>query len=96
MSRAELLKILRAFKEKCAEEYGMISLGLFGSAARDESQADSDVDIVIKLKKQDLFNMIGIKQDLEERLHTNVDLISYREKMNAFLKNRIDKEAIYV
>ncbi len=96
MSHAELLQILRAFKEKCAEQYGIISLGLFGSAARDESQADSDVDIVIKLKKQDMFNMIGIKQDLEETLHTNVDVISYREKMNTFLKNRIDKEAIYV
>ena len=40
--------------------------------------------------------MIGIKQDLEETLHAKVDVISYREKMNAFLKNRIDKEAIYV
>ena len=96
MSHTEILKILIAFKKNCAEQYGIISLGLFGSAARDESQADSDVDIVIKLKKQDLFNMIGIKQDLEETLHTNVDVISYREKMNTFLKNRIDKEAIYV
>lgn len=96
MSQAEILKILRAFKENCSEQYGIISLGLFGSAARDESRADSDVDVVIKLKKQDLFNMIGIKQDLEETLHTNVDVISYREKMNSFLKSRIDKEAIYV
>ena len=96
MSHAEILEILSAFKENSAEKYGIISLGLFGSAARDENQADSDVDVVIKLKKQDLFNMIGIKQDLEETLHTNVDVISYREKMNAFLKNRIDKEAIYV
>ncbi len=37
--------------------------------------------------------MIGIKQDLEETLHTNVDVISYRETLNAFLKNRIDREA---
>ena len=96
MSHAEILKILRAFKQNRAEQYGIISLGLFGSAARDESQADSDVDIVIKLKKQDLYNLIGIKQDLEEKLHTNVDVISYREKMNAFLKSRIDKEAVYV
>lgn len=96
MSQSEILKILRAFKESCAEQYGIISLGLFGSAARGESQAGSDVDVVIKLKKQDLFNMIGIKQDLEETLHTNVDVISYREKMNSFLKSRIDKEAIYV
>ncbi len=96
MSHAEILKILRAFKETCAEQYGIISLGLFGSAARDEGQAGSDVDVVIKLKKQDLFVMIGIKQDLEETLQANVDVFSYREKMNTFLKNRIDKEAIYV
>ena len=96
MSHAEILEVLGIFKKKCAGKYGIISLGLFGSAARDENQAGSDVDIVIKLKKQDLFNMIGIKQDLEETLHTSVDVISYREKMNAFLKKRIDKDAIYV
>ncbi len=96
MSRAEILKILKAFKKNCAERYGIISLGLFGSAARDENQSGSDVDVVIKLKKQDLFNIIGIKQALEEMLHTNVDVISYRETMNSFLKNRIDKETLYV
>ena len=96
MSHTKILKILKTYKENCAEQYGIISIGLFGSAVRDESKADSDIDIVINLKKQDMFNIIGIKQDLEETLHTNVDIISYREKMNAFLKNRIDKEAIYV
>ena len=96
MSKTEILKTLKAFKENYAEQYGILHLGLFGSAARGESVAGSDVDIVMRLKKQDLFNMIGIKQDLEEALHTNVDVISYREKMNVFLKNRIDKEAIYV
>ena len=96
MSHTKILKILKAYKENCAEQYGIISIGLFGSAVRDESKADSDIDIVINLKKQDMFNIIGIKQDLEETLHINVDIISYREKMNAFLKNRIDKEAIYV
>ena len=96
MSREEILKILKAFKEKSAEKYGITTLGLFGSTARDENQENSDIDVVVRLKKQDLFNMIGIKQDLEETLHTHVDVISYREQMNAFLKNRIDKEALYV
>ena len=96
MLRVEILKILKAFKEQYAEQYEIASLGLFGSTARDENQESSDVDIVIRLKKQDLFNIIGIKQDLEEMLHTNVDVISYRETMNSFLKNRIDKEALYV
>ena len=52
MSHIEILKILRAFKKNCAEQYGIIALGLFGSAAHDESQADSDVDIVIRGRKK--------------------------------------------
>jgi predicted nucleotidyltransferase len=96
MLRAEILKILNTFKEDCASRYEIIALGIFGSAAKDETKEDSDIDVVVKLKKQDLFNMIGIKQDLEETLHMPVDVISYREQMNAFLKTRIDKEALYV
>lgn len=96
MSREEILAILRTFKEECAEKYGISSLGLFGSAARDENCEGSDVDIVVKLERQDLFNLIGIKQDLQECLHTHVDVISYRETMNAFLKKRIDGESVYV
>ena len=96
MSREEILAILKAFKEECSEKYGITSLGLFGSAARQENQADSDVDVVVKLKKQDMFHLIGIKQDLEETLRAPVDVISYRDTMNTFLKNRIDRESLYV
>ena len=96
MPTAEILKILKTFKEKYAEKYGIINLGMFGSTARDENQEKSDIDVVVKLEKQDLFNLIGIKQDLEETLHTHVDVISYREQMNTFLKNRIDKDSLYV
>ncbi len=96
MSRSEIIKVLKMFKEQHAEEYGILLIGLFGSVARNEAIMDSDVDVVVKMKKQDLFKMIGIKQGLEEILHIHVDIISYREKMNPFLKKRIDKEAIYV
>jgi len=96
MSRAEILKILKSFKEQYAQQYGITGMGLFGSAARNENQGESDIDVVVKLKKQDLFNLIGIKQELEEKLQSHVDVISYRERMNAFLKNRIDKESLYV
>jgi len=43
-----------------------------------------------------LFNIIGIKQDLEEQLQQAVDIVSYRKNMNEFLKRRIDNEAAYV
>jgi len=93
MSRSDIIQTLKVFKEQHAEEYGIQVLGIFGSLARDEATKDSDVDVVVKVIKQDMFNLIGIKQGLEEILHTSVDLISYREKMNPFLKKRIDKDA---
>jgi predicted nucleotidyltransferase len=96
MSREEILQILKRFKEEYAGQFGIVSLGLFGSAARDEATESSDVDVVVKLRKQDIFNMIGIKQYLEQMLHVPVDVISYRERMNAFLKDRIDRESVYV
>ena len=66
------------------------------TAARDEMTAESDIDIVVELGKTDLFYLIGIKQELEEKFNRKVDIIRYRDDMNAFLKNRIDKEAVYV
>ncbi len=35
MSRLDILKILKEFKEKNAEEYGILLMGIFGSVARD-------------------------------------------------------------
>ena len=74
----------------------IVRIGLFGSAAKGDMGEKSDIDIVVQLKTQDLFDLIGIKLDLEEELRTPVDIVSYREKMNEFLKKRIDKEAVYV
>jgi hypothetical protein len=51
---------------------------------------------VVELEDPDMFNLISIKQDLEEELSRPVDIVRYRERMNAFLKAKIEKEAIYV
>jgi len=96
MGKNEILEILRNYKAQYAEKYGIRNLGIFGSVARDSARDDSDVDVVVYLEKPDLFAMAGIKDDLEEKMHKHVDIVAYREKMNHFLKTRIDKEAVYV
>jgi hypothetical protein len=96
MDRDRIIDALIKFKEENKHKYNIINIGVFGSAARNSMVADSDVDVVVILENQDLFSLIGIKQDLEERLKVSVDIVSYRDKMNAFLKGRIDKEAVYV
>ncbi|MBW2616429.1 MAG: nucleotidyltransferase domain-containing protein [Deltaproteobacteria bacterium] len=96
MNRDDILLSLRRFKETNQQKYNIIRIGLFGSAARDNMREQSDIDVVVELKTQDLFDLIGIKLDLEDQLSQQVDIVSYREKMNEFLKRRIDKEAVYV
>jgi len=96
MNRDEIILSLRRFKKMNRHNDNIVRIGLFGSAARGEMREKSDIDIVVQLKTQDLFDLIGIKLDLEEELHQQVDIVSYREKMNEFLKRRIDNEAIYV
>jgi hypothetical protein len=96
MNRAQLLAELKKFKTRRQQEYGIKVLGIFGSYSKDEPRQGSDVDIVVHLIKQDLFSIIGIKQDLEETLHLPVDVVSYRPSMDFFLKKNIDRDAVYV
>ena len=96
MKRDDIILSLRRFKEINQQKYNIIRIGLFGSLARGNMGEQSDIDVVVELKTQDLFDLIGIKLDLEEQLSQEVDIVSYRKKMNEFLRRRIDKEAVYV
>ena len=95
MGKSEILDVLRKYKAKNSEKYGITRLGVFGSVARDETHPGSDIDIVIGMKKPDLFYMVHIKEDLEKECHQKVDIIHYRDTMNPFLKKRIDRDAVY-
>ena len=95
MNKELILKTLRKFKEDNKDKYHLIKIGIFGSYAKNKENENSDIDVVVQLLNQDLFELIGIKQELEQTFHKSIDIVSYREKMNAFLRDRINKEAIY-
>ena len=96
MKKDEIIRALRSFIALNRDRYEIIRLSVFGSAARDDMNEQSDIDVVVELGKPDLFYLVGIKQDLEEKFRMPVDIVRYRDTMNGFLKKRIDKEAVYV
>lgn len=52
-------------------------LGIFGSAARDEATAQSDVDLLVKFSKQKgLFALVRLERILSEALGRKVDLLT--------------------
>ncbi len=96
MAKNDVLDFLKRYFSLNKEKYHMTRLGVFGSVARDQMNDQSDIDLVVELQNPDMFDLIGIKQDVEAALHRHVDIVRFRERMNAFLKKRIAEEAIYV
>ena len=96
IERGKVLEVLGQLKPILKDKYGVSRLGIFGSFARNEATESSDVDVVLEMEEPNLFMMVHIKEELAKNLGKPVDLVRYRERMNPYLKVRIDREAIYV
>jgi uncharacterized protein len=96
MNRDGIISFLRDFKGKHADKYGIVSLCVFGSVARNELREDSDVDICVRTKTPDPFSLYHMKRDIEGILNRRVDIVRMRDNMNPFLKRRIEQEGIHV
>jgi predicted nucleotidyltransferase len=74
MKRDEVLAILEAHREQF-QKLGVKSLSLFGSVARDEADADSDVDLLVEFDRQGgFFQLLQVQYYLEDILGCSVDL----------------------
>ncbi len=96
LERDKVLQIIRLRKAKFAERYGVTKIGIFGSVAKGLARPGSDVDVVVEMSRPDLFYLVHIKNELEEALGSDVDVLHYRKNMNRFLQKRIQQEAVYV
>lgn len=92
----EIISILRDFKVRTAEKYGIIILGLFGSAARGEQDEQSDIDICIKLREPDYFKRMEIKEELEQLFRTKVDVVSLGAIMRDLFRKNLEQDAIFI
>ncbi len=76
--------------------YNLQSAAIFGSYARGEENKDSDLDILISLNKDlNLLDIIGIEQELEDKLGIKVQIITDRS-LNFRLRDYIYKDLIKV
>lgn len=95
MERETVLSLLSERKDELTKKYGVTRLGVFGSIARGEAIDGSDVDIVVDMPP-DLFQMVHMKEELEEILVAPVDLVRLHKHINPLLRKRIQRDAVYV
>lgn len=89
-SKKKLIDKIRTY----VDDQPIEKVWLFGSFAREEPSHDSDIDLLIKFdhqKKIDLFDYIGIRQDLEDLTGRQIDLVEAGQEL-AKIKPIIEKE----
>ena len=74
-NREEIVSLLQT-NRTALSDYGVKSLALFGSAARNSLRADSDLDILVQFEQSTWANYIGLKLYLEDLLGRPVDLVT--------------------
>ena len=85
MKRDDVIRILNQHRSELTEQYGVESLSLFGSAARNQATDTSDIDLLVDFNRPvGLFGLFALQDRLEELLGCSVDLGT-----NASLKPRI-------
>lgn len=95
-TKEQYIQLLSEFNKKNGKEFGINRIGIFGSVARDEQNANSDIDIYYEGEPLSLFKLSELKSKLEETLNIPVDIVRLRNSMNNMLKTRIEKEGLYV
>lgn len=96
MSRAHILEILAAHGRQLKEQFGLKSLSIFGSAARDMMRAESDVDVLVEFEGAPTFDgYMDLKFRLEALFESPVDLVT-RDAIKPRMRPYIEKDLIDV
>ncbi|GAB4188992.1 MAG: nucleotidyltransferase [Coleofasciculaceae cyanobacterium] len=94
MSLKELLKEKREEILSIAAKNGAFNVRIFGSVARGEETADSDVDLLVELEPdRNLLDRIALMQDLEDLLGRKVDVATVKG-LRKYFRDRILNEAV--
>jgi len=91
-------EILRSSKDLLKTKYRVRSLAIFGSYARGDQQATSDVDLLVEFEKPiGGFAFIELADQLEDLLGMRVDLLTPEMiRKNLLLKKSIEEDLIHV
>jgi len=96
-TRDQILSFISQNKKMLREKYHITRIGLFGSYAREEQKATSDIDLLVEFEEntQDLYDLkIQIKDFFRNKFGIETDIC--REKyIKPRIKKTILKETLY-
>jgi uncharacterized protein len=97
MKREEAIQIVRQHQQELTNTYGVRSLAIFGSVARNEAiSPSSDIDLLVEFNRPvGLFGLFALQDRLEELLGCKVDL-GTPDSIKPRLRQTIMEDLVYV
>ncbi|MFQ6035348.1 MAG: nucleotidyltransferase family protein [Sedimentisphaerales bacterium] len=95
ITKEEILKELVQHKPELQKRFKVRKMALFGSYARGDQQAGSDVDILVEVDPSIGLDFVTLAERIEKLLGVSVDLVSSRA-VNSRAMKYIEPELIYV
>jgi len=96
MTKDECITLLRKYTGILKDKYGITSLSLFGSTARDEQKEGSDIDLFVDTETPNPFLLMDAKGFLEDATGSSVDIVRNHQNLNPRLRKRILKDGIFI
>lgn len=96
MKQDIVLQILRQKNAELKKKFGVKSLSLFGSVARNEATSHSDVDLLVEFNRPvGYFGLFALQDYLEDLLGCPVDL-GTPDSLKPYLRERVMGNLIHV
>jgi hypothetical protein len=94
MGTSDILESHREQIQRIAARHGARNLRVFGSVARGEARADSDLDLLVEMERgRTLLDVIAIKQDVEDLLGREVHVVT-EAAVSPYMRESVLKEAV--
>jgi uncharacterized protein len=75
LDKQDVIQKIRQHRQELTTDFGVESLALFGSVARDQATATSDIDLLVQFNRPvGLFGLFALQDRLEEIFGCEVDL----------------------
>lgn len=95
MKSVDILKILKEDKNYLEENFGVISIALFGSFAKKTENNSSDIDFFVEFNKPSYNSLMNLYAYLEQKFHTKIDIVRKGPHLSEKFLNTIQKDLIY-
>jgi len=95
LSKEDILFRIKADKKFLNENFGVITIGLFGSYAKDRQTSASDIDLLVEFIEPRFDWLASLQTHMEKSFNKKIEIVRKRNISESPFSKKIEKEIIY-